>query len=157
MNRTKVVKAIAMSRAVKAGKIPGHAYSPDSEMDYLYNGVEALEEIASQDNIEALRVAIAVLSRNESAVFAEKVAKLRGLLISVQVPKEVVYAYPVTMGRHFAHYSDKWYADNSKVDVEVYLTTNTKDGFGCEWHHFTGPKELVEYLRENNVPIKVIE
>lgn len=155
MNRTKVVKAIAMSRAVKAGKIPGHAYSPDSEMDYLYNAVEALEEIASQDNIDYLRKILAGMGIQKFNT--EPLGKLIGMMESIQVPKEVVYAYPVTMGRHFAHYSDKWYVDNSKVDMEVYLTTNTKDGFGCEWHHFTGPKELVEYLRENNVPIKVIE
>lgn len=156
MNKQKVIKAIAMERARKAGKLPPHSCSPDSEIDWMANAIEALEEIASVKNTGTLYTAMCIASKAGQTDVAEEVAKLRALLISIQVPKEVLYAYPVTMQRHFAYYGNN-FTHPAGVYKNVELGECEKDDFGCVWQRFTGPKELVEYLRENNIPIKVIE
>lgn len=160
MNRTKVVKAISMHRARKAGKLPPHSCMPDSEIDYMAHAIEALEEIASEDNVDYLRK---ILAGMEIQKFnTEPLGKLIGMLQSIQVPKEVVYAYPVTMHRHFMHYHDDWLrgcigTGTNPGSSALLPLKDSKDDFGCEWRAFAGSKELVQYLRDNNVPIKVIE
>lgn len=145
MNRTLVVKAIKQCR--DAG----------NELHPNYRALtEALEEIASENNIEVLRRAISWMSGQVGDKTATDLALIRGMMVSVQVPKESVYAYPVTLQRHFDHYCEA-YVKCAPVTIPVKYWSKETDDFGCGWQRFTGPKELVDFLRENNVPIKVCE
>lgn len=152
MNRTKVVKAIKDYRNLRSGL----ANSKDLS-DIAFNALgEALEEIASEANTKALQAAMPAMV---NPGLNGQLAKLLSALLAVQVPKEVVYAYPITMSRHFSHYRDKYFGGHvpNKDDPGIKIYDTEKDDFGCGWTKFTGPKELVEFLRENNIPIKVIE
>lgn len=156
MNRTKVVKAI---KAFRSNSVP---YKTDSYMDNASAAIEALEEIASEKNIEALRRAISWLSGQVCDRTAEDLSALHGLLQSIQVPKEVVYAYPVTMSKHFDHFFNEFIGGSvaNNDDIKITFAGSGRDGFGCEWRSFLCSKqaeEFVKYLRENNVPIKVCE
>lgn len=159
MNRTKVVNTIKACRENKAlGLNAGIHLSNESSM----NLVEALEEIASEKNIEALRRAISWLSGQVCDRTAEDLSALHGLLQSIQVPKEVVYAYPVTMSKHFDHFFNEFIGGSvaNNDDMKITFAGSGRDGFGCEWRAFLCSKqaeEFVKYLRENNVPIKVCE
>ncbi|QZA70421.1 hypothetical protein AH03_4 [Erwinia phage AH03] len=149
MNRTKVIKAIGLHNARKAGKIPPLHVSGDSEIDYMAHAVEALVEIASDVNIE-------LLTRIDERHDCKDLGKFISLLKSVQVPKEVVYAYPVTMVNHFNYYFEDYFKGKHSP-CQISDRGRESDGFGCEWRKFTAPKELIEHLRNNNVPIKVCE
>lgn len=155
MNKVKVRHAIKVIRRSKEDT------SVQYVVEYAQSLLEALEEIASPANSLILRDAISLLSRNLTSTIhsrdcSEKLSKLRGLIESIQVPKEVLYAYPVTMQRHFAHYGNNFNYPTG-IYKSVVLGACETDDFGCEWQQFTGPKELVDYLRENNIPIKVIQ
>lgn len=152
MNISKVSRAI---KVIRNSKQDEHVQDIVKDCQTL---LAAIEEIASEDNTETLRLAIDALSYKSSDEITTGLSKLLLLLQSVQVPKELVYAYPVTLHLHFIHYRSEWCSKNSRsAAIETSFGLTIKDGFGCEWRKFTAPKEMVDYLRENNVPIKAIQ
>ena len=156
MNKTKVRRVIEVMRIYKkSGELDAVPAMPEDAIDCL---IEALEEITSEYNCEALRVTITMLSGIPSSNLIECLSKLRDNMLAVQVPKEIVYAYPLNMERHFQHYVSIWTNEIRSGRIPILVKNKViGDDFGCKWHHFTGPKELVEFLRENNIPIKECE
>lgn len=153
MNIELVKQAIVKARAIGT-----------SEFEYLSSEevlalVDAIEHLCAKESIEVLIVATGH-PRILDGLYLSRANHLIETMTQLQVPKEVVYAYPSMMNRAFRHYLKLYLKSDIPhiQDMYYFPVGEETDDFGCDWKKITlveGAEKFIDFLRENNVPIKV--